>query len=350
MLRRTLPALCLALLLCVPAGRAYAARAASVAHGASVTRAASAAPDTAQDGEVAAVDQASRRVLVLRGVEELTGYQGVDRPPVVWSWAADRASDLGDLDPEQSWTDPDEAKGRTLEGRHYLLTTASGGLVAVVDTATGASRWAADLGGDVNPHSIELLPDGNVAVAASAGGWVRLYAASQGSRATAHATFRLSGAHGVHWDERSGLLWVLGDGELTGLRVGGDPDAPALTAVRSAPLPDQGGHDLAPVLGSPGRFWVSTLNGLWQYDPAADGFTAVHLADPADPARSADPAEERDVKSIGDEPGTGRLLTVVPDHSPACDWCTSVIRLHRPERTWKLTGTQLYKARWWGGW
>lgn len=334
MLRRTLPALCLALLLCAPASRAYAV---STASGAPAE-------------EVAVVDQASRRVLVLRGVEELMAYQGVDRPPVVWSWTADRAPDLGDLDPEQSWDDPDEAKSRTLEGRRYLLTTASGGLAAVVDTATGASRWAADLGGEVNPHSIELLPDGNVAVAASAGGWVRLYAASQGSRATAHATFPLPGAHGVHWDGRTGLLWVLGDGELTGLRVGGTPDAPTLTAVRSAPLPDQGGHDLAPVLGAPGRFWVSTLNGLWQYDPAADGFTPVHLADPADPAADpgADPAAERDVKSIGDDPaGTGRLLTAAPDHSGPCDWCTSVIRLHRPEGTWKLTGARLYKARWW---
>lgn len=292
------------------------------------------------------MDQASRRVLVLRGVEELMAYQGVERPPVVWSWAADRAPDLGDLDPALSWSDPDEVKSRTLEGRRYLLTTASGGLAAVVDTATGASRWAADLGGDVNPHSIELLPDGNVAVAASAGGWVRLYAASQGSRATAHATFPLPGAHGVHWDGRTGLLWVLGDGELTGLRVGGTPDAPTLAAVRSAPLPDRGGHDLAPVLGAPGRFWVSTLNGLWQYDPAADGFTPVHLADPGDPA--AGPAAERDVKSIGDDPaGTGRLLTAAPDHSGPCDWCTSAIRLHRPERTWNLTGARLYKARWW---
>ncbi|MET8622588.1 DUF6528 family protein [Kitasatospora sp. NPDC004669] len=320
MLSRTLPALCLALLLCAPASRAYA---------------------TSSDGEVVAVDQESRRVLVLETAEELMDYQGPDRPPVVWSWGADRAPDLGDLGPAHSWTNPDEAKSRILEDRRYLLTTASGGLAAVVDTATGRSRWAVDLGEAVNPHSIELLPDGNVAVAASGGGWVRLYAASQGPRVTAHATFRLPGAHGVYWDERTGLLWALGDGELTGLRVGGTPAEPALGAVRSAPLPDRGGHDLAPVLGAPGRFWVSTLNGLWQFDPAADGFTPVRLADPA---------AEQDVKSIGDDPGTGRLLTVAPDHRGPCDWCTSVIRLHRPEGTWTLGGTQLYKARWWATW
>ncbi|MBV2155646.1 DUF6528 family protein [Kitasatospora sp. SUK 42] len=319
MLRRTLPALCLTLLLCAPAGRASA---------------------TSPGWQVVATDQASRRVLVLPTAEELMARQGPDRLPVAWSWSADRAPDLADLAPERSWTNPDEAKSRTRHGRRYLLTTASGGLAAVVETTTGRTRWAADLGTAVNPHSIELLPDGNVAVAASTGGWVRLYAASQGPRATAHAAFPLPGAHGVHWDGRSGLLWALGDGTLTALRVGGTPAAPTLTAVRSTPLPDPGGHDLEPVLAEPGRFWVSTLNGLWRYDPAADRFTPVHLADPA---------AERDVKSVGDEPGTGRLLTVTPDHTAPCDWCTSVIRLHRPEGVRTLRGTHLYKARWWGG-
>ncbi|MBV6698038.1 hypothetical protein KV557_12990 [Kitasatospora aureofaciens] len=289
---------------------------------------------------VAVVDQASRRVLLLQSAEELMAYQGPTRLPVVWEWSADRAADLADLRPARSWTDPDEAKSRIREGRRYLLATASGGLAVVVDTATGATRWATDVGGSANPHSIELLPDGNVAVVASTGGWVRLYAASQGPRATTHATHLLPGAHGVHWDRRTGLLWALGDDRLIALRIGGTPAAPTLTTVRSRRLPEPGGHDLAPVLAAPGRFWVSTATGLWRYDPAADRFAPVRLADPAD---------ERDVKSIGDEPGTGRLLTVAPDHTGPCDWCASVLTLHRPEGTRVLRGTQLYKARWWGG-
>ncbi|MFF2616081.1 hypothetical protein [Kitasatospora sp. NPDC058046] len=99
--------------------------------------------------------------------------------------------------------------------------------------------------------------------------------------------------------------------------------------------------DLAPVLADPGRFWVATLTGLWRFDPATDRFTAVHLADPA---------AERDLKSVGDEPGTGRLLTAAPEHEAPCDWCTSVITLHRPEGTRSLRGSRLYKARWWSVW
>ncbi|MFJ9773597.1 DUF6528 family protein [Kitasatospora sp. NPDC101157] len=281
MLRRTLSALGLALLLCAPAGRTEA--------GVPAWR-------------VVVADQASRRVLVLLGAQDLTDSQSVDRLPVVWSWTADLAPDVADLSPARSWSNPAEAKSRILRGRRYLLTAAAGGLVAVVDTATGRTRWAADVGPSDNAHSIELLPDGNVAVVASRG-WVRLYAASQGPRATAYSEFGLPGAHGVARDDRSGLLWALGAGALVALRVGGTPAAPTLTAVRTVPLPDPGGHDLAPVRSAPGRFWLSTLRGLWQYDPAADRFTPVHLADPA---------AERDVKSVGDEPGTGRLLTVAP--------------------------------------
>ncbi|MEE1786286.1 DUF6528 family protein [Streptomyces sp. SP17BM10] len=289
---------------------------------------------------VAVVDQASRRVLVLADAEDLPAYRGPDLPPVVWSWSADRAPDLADLAPAHTWSLPDEVKTRIRAGRRYVLVTASGGLAAVIETATRTTRWATDVGEAANPHSIELLPDGDVAVVASEGGWVRLYAASQGPRATAHAEYPLPGAHGVQWDERGGLLWALGDGELTALRVGGTPGAPTLTAVRTVPLPGHGGHDLAPVLAAPGRFWVSTLGALWQYDTATGRFTRVRLADRA---------AERDLKSVGDEPGTGRLLTVTPEHTPPCDWCTSVLTFHRPGGTRVLRGTQLYKARWWGG-
>ncbi|MGW3072014.1 DUF6528 family protein [Kitasatospora sp. NPDC001132] len=319
MLRRTPPALAVALLLCAPTAGAWAG---------------------SPGRQVAVVDQASRSVLVLQSAEELMAYRGPDRLPVVWGWSADRAPELADLTPARSWTNPDEAKSRVRHGRRYLLTTASGGLAAVVETTTGRAHWAADLGTAVNPHSIELLPDGNVAVAASSGAWVRLYAASQGPRAATYAQFPLPGAHGVHWDGRTGLLWALGDSALTALRVGGTPAAPTLDAVRTSPLPGSGGHDLAAVLAAPGGFWVTTSDGLWRYDPATGRFTAVHLADPA---------AERDLKSVGDEPGTGRLLTVAPEHEAPCDWCTSVITLHRPEGSRSLRGAHLYKARWWSG-
>ncbi len=291
---------------------------------------------------IVAVDQASRQVLVLDGetAREAGPEAGpeADRLPVVWSWTADGDDRLADLEPARSWARPTEARDVVLDGEGSLLVTASGGLAALVDTATGTPIWATDLGTSVNPHSAELLPDGNVAVVASTAGWVRLYAASEGPRSTTYTEQELDGAHAVQWDEGADLLWVLGDDTLLALRVGGTPDIPSLTPERSIPLPEVGGHDLAPVRSAPGTFWLSTGDRLWRYDSHLDRFEAVGLG-------AEDSA--RGIKSVGSEPATGRLLTITPDHAGPCSWCTSAVTFHHPDGTLALTGTELYKARWW---
>ncbi|MFJ4593848.1 MULTISPECIES: DUF6528 family protein [unclassified Kitasatospora] len=287
---------------------------------------------------IVAVDQASRQVLVLDGETAREAEPEADRLPVVWSWTADGDDRLADLEPARSWARPTEARDVVLDGEGSLLVTASGGLAALVDTATGTPIWATDLGTSANPHSAELLPDGNVAVVASTGGWVRLYAASEGPRSTTYTEQELDGAHAVQWDEGAELLWVLGDDTLLALRVGGTPDIPSLTPERSVPLPEVGGHDLAPVRSAPGTFWLSTGDRLWRYDSHLDRFEAVGLG-------AEDSA--RGIKSVGSEPVTGRLLTVTPDHAGPCSWCTSAVTFHHPDGTLALTGTELYKARWW---
>lgn len=112
------------------------------------------------------------------------------------------------------------------------------------------SYWAADIGAANNPHSAELLPDGNVAVTASTGGFVRVCTASQGNRSTTYAQFDLPGAHGVYYEPTTRLLWAVGNGDLVGLRVGGTAAAPTIEKVIDSPLPGGAtayGHDLYPV-------------------------------------------------------------------------------------------------------
>ncbi|KNB52327.1 DUF6528 family protein [Streptomyces caatingaensis] len=286
---------------------------------------------------IATADQATRSVHVLKASQRTWDTGDPRGGGVLWSWSADGLEELADLNPASSWKNPSEAKLRTLDGRRYLLATASGGLAAVVGYPGREIYWAADTGTG-NAHSIDLLPDGNVAVAASTGGYVRVYAASTGKRATWHTEVPLPGAHGVHWDPGTGLLWALGGRELLALRVGGPPDDPELTVAHRTALPTRNGHDLAPVLGHRGRLWVTTGSAVYQYATARHGFVDYPLR-----SRISAPG----VKSVGDDPATGQILVARPETGHPCPWCTSVLTLYQPDGTRRLLHGAMYKARWW---
>ncbi|CAM5666321.1 WD40 repeat domain-containing protein OS=Streptomyces alboniger OX=132473 GN=CP975_14625 PE=4 SV=1 [Streptomyces alboniger] len=292
-------------------------------------------------------EQASRRLLVL------------DPRRRVWDPAADPSvvrwqfSPLGDpryedLAPDVSWVYPSEAKVRVHRRRTYVLTTASFGFAAVVAYPSGERYWAGAVGpGDdlFNPHSAEILPDGNVAVACSTGALVRLYAASQGPRATRYAEATLKGAHGLYWDRARRVLWALGDDELVTYEVGGVPARPELTRTSAVALPvgtpgrTPGGHDLFPVARRPGRLWVTTNAAVFQYDKAR----AVFVRDFA----GAELISRKSVKCVGDDPRTGQVVTAVPESGLGETWWTTTVSVHRPESSYKLVDGGIYKARWW---
>ncbi|MFC5805416.1 DUF6528 family protein [Streptomyces formicae] len=291
-------------------------------------------------------DQASRRVLLLDGAR---GVWDPEAEPAVVKWAFSPVGDAryADLEPARSWVYPDEAKVRTHRGRVYVLVTASFGFAAVVEYPSGRRYWGDALapgGIGVNPHSIELLPDGRVAVAGSTGGVVRLYAAAQGPRGVPFASYRLDDAHGLQWDERRGVLWALGGDRLVVLRAGGTGARPTLSAVFETPLPSPHGHDLARVAGRADRLWVTTGSAVYQYAPGRNVFLR-------DFAGAAGISRAR-VKSVGDEPVGGRVASTVPEGGLGEAWWTRTVTVHRPDGTYRLVNGGLYKARWWlpAGW
>ncbi|GAA0597288.1 DUF6528 family protein [Streptomyces crystallinus] len=294
--------------------------------------------------QILACDQASQSVLLLdatsaywRAGQSDRTARAADLLPL-WSWTPVNDPGLADLDPRSAWLNVSEAKARSTASGTLLLTCASGGFVAAVRREDGAVYWATALPAWTNPHTVELLPDGNIAVAASTGGFVRVYTASQGVRSGVHASFTLPGAHGLLWDKGSGLLWALGERLLVGLAVEGGAASPRLTAARTVTLPEPGGHDLARALGAESQLWLSTSVHVRRYAVGTGAFVPY-------PDQAA--VDRASVKSVSQNPVTGQLLTVSPEPGSPCPWCTSRISFHGPGGEEELKGSSLYKARWW---
>lgn len=283
--------------------------------------------------QIVVTEQATDQILVLDSYRD--SWQ---QTKISWRWRPTAQNGLGDL--VDNWGAPDEAKLRHHDGQDYLLVTDSWGLAAVVPYPQGdTAYWAADVERKNNPHSIDLLPDGNVAVVASHGNWLRLYTASQGARSTNYVEFALPDGHGVFWDDDTDLLWALGGHDLVALRVGGTPAAPTLTEVKRIELPTPGGHDLQPVAGRRDRLWITSGSQVYQYSKSRNTF----LQDYPDRER----INVTGVKSVGDEATSGQILTSVVQNKNLCTWCTDTATLTYRRDHLTLHGAQIYKARWW---
>ncbi|GLZ10955.1 hypothetical protein Acsp04_11900 [Actinomadura sp. NBRC 104425] len=286
-------------------------------------------------GLVIGGDQAGRRLVVLDAGRR--SWQG--KRAVKWSWKPTAARGYRDV--AGAWGGASDVRVRRRHGRTYVVTAQGAGFAGAVEYPSGRRLWAVDAGRSSGLHAAELLPNGNVAVAAARGHWVRVYAASRGRAARAHAQVRLARAHGLLWDPSRRILWALGDKHLVALRVGGTAHRPTLRAVGRRRLPSAGGHDLAPVFGNRNRLWITTHHGVYQYDKRRGVFTTRY--------RLAPRVNKRIVKSVGDHPRTGQVLLTRPKKGCATSWCTDTLEFFGPGRrtaTRVLRGAQFYRARW----
>ena len=164
-------------------------------------------------------------------------------------------------------------RSETVFGDVILVAAgASRGKAQMISYPDGKVLWSTDAAGN-NPHCIEILPSGNIAVASSTGGTVRLFKTSAllwGDPATAQEfeDSPLPYAHGVLYDPNEQVLWALGGNALTSYRLEGDGANERLVPLpeRTMPLLGEhvGGHALAADLTDPDKLCVSTDHAcLW---------------------------------------------------------------------------------------
>ena len=257
--------------------------------------------------------------------------EGADGTPVAprkkWTW---RAADSSGLPAQfqDLFRTTDECK--PVNGGERLLITSSGGGAALVDIATKRVLWFGRVG---NAHSIELLPEGRVAVAGSTnetGNKLAVFDLEKPDREL--LSEELYSGHGVVWDEGRDLLWALGYESLFGFRlVNWKTQKPVLNRVAEYALPNRGGHDLAPVPGS-SDLVVTTNSSVFLFDRDRGQFRPHPQI-----------GERKRVKGVSIHPVSGRVVYV---EAEGREWWASRLRFLNPSTELQLPGERIYKARW----
>ena len=257
-------------------------------------------------------------------------------PAFFWRWEAKNDPNVAkDAD---AFANIDECKVK--DGGRLVLACASNGGAVGVDVPSRRARWYLKVrGGTAGPHSLDLLPDGRVALACSTGiDALYLFDVSKAPfdppRQTCREAMALPGAHGVVWDAARASLFVLGYTNIFELAYA--PEKLAVSVKRtwdySAPARDAWGHDLVPD-GARGYYFTNHA-GVWHFDP-----------DRTDPKDAVTPAlDVPNVKSISRDAAKGDLL-LIPTEMWWADrllvMTGGVQRVVGP-----FPGARFYKARW----
>ncbi len=191
----------------------------------------------------------------------------------------------GDLDEAEIWsytgvrTASVKYRENTVYGDVVITSSYTAG-PTIIEYPSKNVIWCggAECAGD-NPHSVEILPSGNMLSAASSGGTVRLYnnvnITSRGY-ALKYKTYELSGAHGLLYDPDNNYVWALGSRELVAYDVIDNGDGTeSLRQVEGLGgiLPGRpAGHDLSADLTDSRYLWITSAYELVRYDKKENKF------------------------------------------------------------------------------
>lgn len=270
-----------------------------------------------------------------------------------WSWKPTSAEGYSTY-ALTYWNVPNDFRVRAVSawGGNWLAACASGGLVTIASYPAGIKKWAYNVGSTVYPHSVELLPNGNIAIACTSQDSVKLYASSTGTDNLTHASFHLVGVHAVLWDPNTFTLRAIGNDHIVALTVGGTNANPTLTED----YPKRGylvaggatvyGHDLNSDPNDSNILWCSTNGGVYSFNKASLVFTGAPGT-----------MNKTRVKSISVQ-NSGILVSTRQDSekSPepsdpvlSPDWCTRLVDFYTSAGIYSysrtVSGAKFYKAR-----
>jgi hypothetical protein len=252
----------------------------------------------------------------------------IDSNKVVWEWLPGK-SNVGANDVKW-FVNMSDAK--PVYNNKYILANASTGGVALIRIADKKTVFYA-YGGNGNVHSAEVLPDGNIVIAASTGNYLMLFKTDTTAYPYNGYTKKVTvaDAHNVVWDKKRQVLWTASKNKLYAFTYNFNCAAPDLTLKDSTTLPASGSHDLFPLYGKD-SLWLTTSTKIW----------AIDLATKAVTEQSALPR----VKSVSS--GTGEKYPAILLQSIDGDqqWYNDKVIDMKGNTVYQLNGLKAYKARW----
>lgn len=189
----------------------------------------------------------------------------VDAKKVVWKWTAT----IGKVNEEhRKWfSNPSDVK--PVYNNTCILMAASGGGVALIRIADKKTLFYGYAG--VNPHSAELLPDGNIVTASSTDGILATFRTDTiKGFGTMVAKYDLPAAHNVYWDKKRNKLYSAAH-TMHIFDYNGDKEKPLLKnhVTQDIDSPDGkliGTHELFPIEGEEDMLWLATNQKVWKYN------------------------------------------------------------------------------------
>ena len=228
-----------------------------------------------------APDKKTRYIVLAEQARHYVAIADAATQRIVWTWDVSKSGLPAE---HRNWFNcPTEIK--PVYGGLCILVVSNGG-IGLIRIADHRMIWYAASGGGF-PHSAEVLPDGNIAVACStsntpAGDKLKIYRVDYDRfpATEAVAVYPLKSGHNVVWDRKNKVLWATAYTTLNAYAYGLKEGVPALTLCESLPLPDGGAdpHDLFPAYGER-KLWLTTSERLYKFDPKRKRFDEVVVAE-----------------------------------------------------------------------
>lgn len=290
-------------------------------------------PPTPISGKLMAItDQKNDQIIVVN----LDASDITAKSAIVWTWSTKTKGDVPHANLCNSRLDDVKLRNCSAWGGMVVGLTSSSGMVALVAYPSGTCLFSANMKG-YGPHSIEILPNGLIAVAGSGNGnndkaVIRIYRASSKTD-THYVELPLESAHGVCYDPQTDLLWGLGGSALIAYKVGGTRNNPTLSVAKDTGIRFSGGHDLSPVYGNPDRFWVTYSGKVAQYVKSQNTFVFDY------PGAAA--INQKSVKSVNTYADGVTVMTIADPNNATASHNTDKVRMFRYVQN--NTGAWLYK-------